>query len=76
MMTSFFSNLPEKRTCLAALDKVMVNEPFLCSIHWKDGREYIHRIIANIYFNNKKKVATDLVHKNNVVTFKIRQREK
>ena len=27
------SNLPEKRTCLAALDEIIVNEPFLCSIH-------------------------------------------
>ena len=35
-----------------------------------------HSMIANIYFNNKRKIMTDIVHKDNVVSFKKRQREK
>ena len=35
-----------------------------------------HRITANIYFNNKRKIMTDSVHKDNVVSFKKWQREK
>ena len=28
-----------------------------------------HRMIVNIYFNNKRKMMTDSVHKDNVVSF-------
>ena len=58
------------------LNVVMFYERFLCSVHWREGQSMTYRIIANIYFNNKRKIMTDSVHKDNVVSFKKRQREK
>ena len=58
------------------LNVVMFHEPLLCSVHWSKGQSMTHRIIANIYFNYKRKIMTDAAHKNNVVSFKKRQREK
>ena len=55
---------------------VMFHESFLCSFHWSKGESMTHRIIANIYFNNQRKIMTYSVHKNNVVSLKKRQREK
>ena len=55
---------------------VMFHKPFLCSVHWSKGQSMSHKIIANIYFNNKRKIMTDSVHKDNGVLFKKRQREK
>ena len=49
---------------------VMFHELFLCYVHWSTGQSMTHRIIANIYFNNERKIMTDSVHKDNVVLFK------
>ena len=57
------------------LNVVMFHEPFLCRVHWSKGQRMTHRIIANIYFNNKRKIMTDSVHKGNLVSFKKLQRE-
>ena len=54
----------------------MFHELFLCSVHWVKEQSMTHRIIANIYFNNKRKIMTDSVHKDNLVSFKKRKREK
>ena len=70
------SEMKEKTAAQYLLDTVMFHEPFLCSMHWVAGQKMTHSIIANIYFNNKRKIMTDLVHKDNVVSFKKRQREK
>ena len=58
------------------LNVVMFHEHFLCSAYWSKGQSMTHRIISNSYFNNKRKIMTDSVHKNNVVSFRKRQREK
>ena len=50
------------------LDIVMFHEPFLCCMHWSAGQKMTHSMIANIYFNNKRKIMTDIVHKDNVVS--------
>ena len=44
----------------------MFHEPFLCSVHWSKGQSMTHRIIADMYFNNKRKIMTNSVHKDNV----------
>ena len=71
-----FSKMKERAAAEYLLNFVMFHEPFLCSVHWSTGQSMTHRIIANIYFNNKRKIMTDSVHKDNVVSFKKRQREK
>ena len=37
------------------LNVLMFHETFLYSVHWSTGKSTTHRIIANIYFNNKRK---------------------
>ena len=65
------SSKKEERAAAEHLFNVaMFHEPFLCSVHWSKGQSMTHRIIANIYFNNKRKIMTDSVHKDNVVSFK------
>ena len=58
------------------LNVVMFHEHFLCSAYWSKGQSMTHRIISNSYFNNKRKIMTDSVHKDNVESFKKRQKEK
>ena len=58
------------------LNVAMFHEPFLCSVHWSTEQSMAHMIIANIYFSNKRKIMTDSVHKDSVVSFKKLQREK
>ena len=58
------------------LNVLMFHETFLYSVHWSTGKSTTHRIIANIYFNNKRKIMTNSIHKDNVVLFKKRQTEK
>ena len=70
------SKMKERAAAEHLLNVVMFHEPFLCSVHWSKGQRMTHRIIANIYFNNKRKIMTDSVHKDNVVSFKKRQKEK
>ena len=68
--------MKEKAAPEHLLNVVMLHEPFLCSAHWSKGQSMTHRIIANIFFGNKRKIMTDSVHKDNVVPFKKQQREK
>ena len=70
------SKMKERAAAGHLLNFVMFHAPFLCSVHWSKGQSMTRRIIANIYFNNKRKIMTDSVHKDNVVSFKKRQREK
>ena len=64
------SKMKERTTAEHLLNAVMFHKPFLCSVHWSKGQSITHRIIANIYFNNKRKIMTDSVHKDNGVLFK------
>ena len=58
------------------LNVLMFHETFLYSVHWSTEKSTTHKIIANIYFNNKRKIMTNSIHKDNVVSFKKRQTEK
>ena len=46
----------------------------LCALEYRGKHD--HRIIGNTYFNNKRKIMTDLVHKDNVASFKKQQKKK
>ena len=70
------SKMKERAAAESFLNIVMFYEPFLCSVHWSTGQSMTHRIIVNIYFNNKRKIMTDPVHKDNVVSFEKQHREK
>jgi hypothetical protein len=49
---------------------------FTCEKHRDDGYKFTSRIVTNIFYNNKQKIAADEVRKNSVVEFKRRQRSK
>lgn len=51
-------------------------ETFTCITHENTGQTFVNRTIANIYFNNKRKISTDSVVADGVKAFKKRQREK
>ena len=68
--------MKERAAAEHLLNVAMFHELFLCSVHWSKGQSMTHRIVANIYINNKRKMMADSVHKDNVVSFKKRQREK
>ena len=70
------SKIKERAAAEHLLNVVMFHELFLCSVYWSKGQSMTHRIVANIYINNKRKMMADSVHKDNVVSFKKRQREK
>ena len=70
------AKMKERAAAEHLLNVLMFHESFLCSVHWSKGQSMTHRIITNIHFNNKRKIMTDSVHKDNVVSFKKRQREK
>ena len=53
-----------------------IYQDFTCNDHRALGQTFVNRIISNIFFNNKRKATTSSVHKDNVVSFKKRQREK
>ena len=49
---------------------------FLCSNHQTLGKDFVHTVISNIYFNNSRKRLTDSIIGDNIVEFKKRQRAK
>ena len=49
-------------------------QPFLCSKHQNQGKEIIHTVISNIYFNNTRKRVSDSIVTDNIVVFKKRQK--
>ena len=70
------SKMKERTAAQYLLDIVMFHEPFFMLYALECRTKMTHNIIANIYFNNKRKIMTDFVHKGNVVSFKKQQREK
>ena len=64
------SKMKERAAAEHLLNVVMFHEPFLSSVHWSKGQSMTHRIIGNIYFNNKRKIVNDSVHEDNVLSFK------
>ena len=51
-------------------------ETFTCSVHEHSGKRLANQTVANIFFNNKRKIMTDSVVGDHVTTFKKRQRNK
>ena len=49
---------------------------FTCEAHVEWGMKFSSRIITNIFYNNKQKIATDTVRMDVVPGFKSRQRFK
>ena len=49
---------------------------FTCIDHLEWGFRFSTKSIINVFFNNKEKIATDLIRRDNVVAFKKRQRTK
>ena len=49
---------------------------FACETHEEWGFKFASKIIINIFFNNKQKIAKDSVRKESVNDFKTRQRAK
>ena len=70
------SGLTARKAALIVLNNCIKHDSFLCSCHWTDGKVYVDKIIVNVYFNNKRKIITDEIHKDNIASFKKRQREK
>ena len=50
-------------------------EQYTCSIHGSIGRRFCNRAVANVFFNNKRKLATDSAVADGVKGFK-KDREK
>ena len=70
------SELPERKLGEYVLNcKNVYPDAFLYNNH-KDVRSTIHRIITNIYFNNKQRKLKDLVRQDSVKDFKQRQRKR
>ena len=52
------------------------SELFTCHSHQDWGYKFASRIVANVFFNNKRKLTTANVRKDQVTSFKTRQRSK
>ena len=69
------SSLPERTAAELALQKNDYPITFLCTDH-QHLIKFINRTVTNVYFNNERKKSKDKIRKNNVETFKQRQRKK
>ena len=48
---------------------------FTCENHKVDGQKFVISTIVNVFFNNKRKISTASVRKDNVASFKKQKRE-
>ena len=70
------SELPERDGAERTLAHLFGNVPeFTCSKHLNQGKRYCNRVIANIFFNNRRRIATAEVRKDGVESFKRPKRE-
>ena len=70
------SELPERDGAERTLAHLFGNVPeFTCSKHLNQGKRYCNRVIANIFFNNRRRIATAEVRKDDVESFKRLKRE-
>ena len=71
------SNLTVRKGAEVTLSHIIKNGPdFTCPKHVDAGKAFSNRVVSNIYFNNKRKILTAAVVKDNVTSFKKPQREK
>ena len=70
------SSLRSRRAAEITLSYIFESyQEFTCTEHVAAGQRFTHRVVSNIYFNNKRKTSTAAVIKDNVTSFKKRQRE-
>ena len=58
-----FSHIPMRTVAIFALTHYGSNIAFACQDHFDCTAKLVSKIIANIYFNNKQKLADDMVRK-------------
>ena len=71
------SELPAREGAERTLAHLIGTVPeFTCARHIQQGKRYCNRVVANVFFNNRRKIATAQVRKNTVTEFKKPKREK
>ena len=68
------SKVTLRNTTKEALSYIMGCD-FTCEYHKVDGQKVIVSTIVNVFFNNKRKISTASVRKDNVASFKKQKRE-
>ena len=76
LIIQYASYLPTKMLSEEILDSLAEHVYFSCEEHAKKVKRIAISIIVNVFFNNKQKIATDNVRKQQVIGFKARQRSK
>ena len=71
------SELPERDAAQQTLVRLLATAPdFSCEKHPKPVKQYCNRAIANVFFNNKRKIKTASIRKQDVTEFKRPKRSK
>ena len=73
----YISKYPSFRVRDAAvhlLTKYIGEDDFFCDKHRMVGKQRVFKSVANVFYNNKRKIYTDNVRKDEVKQFKKRQR--
>ena len=69
------SKLTARNAAKEALSCVMGCCDFTCEKHKVEGQKVVLSTVVNVFFNNKRKISTASVRKDNVVSFKKQKRE-
>ena len=69
------SKLTSRNVAKEAISYLMGFCNFTCENHKNDGRKVVTSTIVNVFFNNKRKISTASVRKDNVASFKKQKRE-
>ena len=69
------SKLTSRNAAKEALSDMMGCCNFTCENHKVDGQKVVISTIVNVFFNNKRKISTASVRKDNVASFKKQKRE-
>ena len=69
------SKLTSRNAAKEALSYMMGCCNFTCENHKVDGQKFVISTIVNVFFNNKRKISTASVRKDNVASFKKQKRE-
>ena len=73
--TTTFQSISTRTAAEYVLKKYSQRVHFTCEDHAEWGMHYSTKIIINIFYNNKQKIAADSVRKDVVSGFKKRRRE-
>ena len=69
------SKLTARNAAKEALSYLMGCCDFTCGKHKVEGQKVVLSTVINVFFNNRRKISTASVRKDNVVSFKKRKRE-